>query len=260
MNLRRKLRSRLAAVGAALGLAAVLQITGPAQPVQQPAGEPLQPRTVYLTFDDGPSRNTAALLEVLREEEVPATFFVTLADRNDYPDAYAAMVREGHRVALHCSRHDYGQLYQSAESYRADLRELEAGLEEMGIPYERLVRLPGGSLNSEADPEVLREILTGLVRDGYTLFDWTVTSGDDGGDGQTVPVPAEEIVHTALERMGSQTSPVILLHDSDPFSTTPEAARQLIRELRDRGYRFGVLTDGTRPLVFARLWEELTGA
>ncbi|MEI3578713.1 MAG: hypothetical protein V8Q30_01210 [Acutalibacteraceae bacterium] len=32
---------------------------------------------------------------------------------------------------------------------------------------------------------------------------------------------------------------MILLHDSDPFSTTPEAARQLIRELRDRGYRFG---------------------
>ncbi|MEI3578712.1 MAG: hypothetical protein V8Q30_01205 [Acutalibacteraceae bacterium] len=64
------------------------------------------------------------------------------------------------------------------------------------------MRLPGGSLNAEADPEVLREILTGLSRDGYTLFDWTVTSGDDGGEGQPVPVPAEEIVRTALERMG----------------------------------------------------------
>ena len=55
------------------------------------------------------------------------------------------------------------------------------------------MRLPGGSLNAQADPRVLREILTGLSRDGYTVFDWTVTSGDDGGEGQPVPLAPEEI-------------------------------------------------------------------
>ncbi|MEI3578711.1 MAG: polysaccharide deacetylase family protein [Acutalibacteraceae bacterium] len=118
MNLRRKLRSRLAAVGAALGLprmggtqscrvlrpgaggrrhadlGAIMQAAAPVRPAGEPAGVP-QPRTVYLTFDDGPSRNTEAMLSVLREEEVPATFFVTLADWDDYSDAYAAMVRKG---------------------------------------------------------------------------------------------------------------------------------------------------------------------
>lgn len=64
------------------------------------------------------------------------------------------------------------------------------GCGELGIPYETLVRLPGGSLNAQADPQVLREILTGLSRDGYTVFDWTVTSGDDGGEGQPVPAAA----------------------------------------------------------------------
>ena len=259
MNPCRKLRSRLLAVAAMLTLGAVMQAAAPVRPAAEPAGVPLEPRTVYLTLDDGPSRNTEAILSVLREEEVPATFFVTLAEREDYPDAYAALCENGSRVALHCSVHDYDRLYESARSYREDLRELEAGLRELGIPYETLVRLPGGSLNAQADPQVLREILTGLSRDGYTVFDWTVTSGDDGGEGQPVPLAPEEIARTALERGEGQSSPVILLHDSHPFTTTPEAVRQIIRAYKARGYRFGVLTADTRPLVFSDWWDVLSG-
>lgn len=67
----------LLAVAAMLTLGAVMQAAAPSGlPLNLP-GVPLEPRTVYLTFDDGPSRNTEAILSVLREEEVPATFFVT---------------------------------------------------------------------------------------------------------------------------------------------------------------------------------------
>lgn len=259
MNPCRKLRSRLLAVAAMLTLGAIMQAAAPVRPAAESAGVPLEPRTVYLTFDDGPSRNTEAILSVLQEEKVPATFFVTLAEQEDYSDAYAALCENGSRVALHCSVHDYDRLYESARSYREDLRELEAGLRELGIPYETLVRLPGGSLNAQADPQVLREILTELSRDGYTVFDWTVTSGDDGGEGQPVPLPPEEIARTALARGEGQPSPVILLHDSHPFTTTPEAARQIIRAYKARGYRFGVLTADTRPLVFSDWWDVLSG-
>ena len=239
MNPCRKLRSRLLAVATMLTLGAIMQAAAPVRPAAEPAGVPLEPRTVYLTFDDGPSRNTEAILSVLREEEVPATFFVTLTEREDYSDAYAALCENGSRVALHCSVHDYDRLYESARSYREDLRELEAGLQELGIPYETLVRLPGGSLNTQADPQVLREILTGL--------------------GQPVPLPPEEIARNTLERREGQSSPVILLHDSYPFTTTPEAARQIIRAYKARGYRFGVLTADTRPLVFSDWWDVLSG-
>lgn len=259
MNPCRKLRSRLLAVAAMLALGAAMRLAAPARTAAGIAGVPLEPRTVYLTFDDGPSRNTQAILDVLREEEVPATFFVTLTEREDYPDAYAALCENGCKVALHCSAHDYDRLYESPRSYREDLRKLETGLQELGVPYERLVRLPGGSLNGQADPEVLREILTGLSRDGYTVFDWTVTSGDDGGDGQPVPLPPEEIARTALERGESQSSPVILLHDSYPFTTTPEAAQAIIRAYKAKGYRFGALTADTRPLVFSDWWDTLSG-
>lgn len=52
---------------------------------------------------------------------------------------------------------------------------------------------------------------------------------------------------------------MILLHDSYPFTTTPEAARQIIRAYKARGYRFGVLTADTRPLVFSDWWDVLSG-
>ena len=207
MNLYRKLRSRLLVVVAMLTMGAVMQSVQSSLPAAAAAPAPLEPRTVYLTFDDGPSRNTAAILKVLQEEGVPATFFVTLAEREQYPDAYATLCENGCRVALHCAHHDYSRLYQSPRSYRADLLELETGLQELGIPYERLVRLPGGSLNTRATPKTLEQILDGLKQDGYTIFDWTVTSGDDGAEGQSVPVPSETIVRTALERGRGQLLP-----------------------------------------------------
>ena len=69
----------------------------------------------------------------------------------------------------------------------------------------------------------------------------------------------EEIARNALERGEGQSSPVILLHDSHPFTTTPEAVRQIIRAYKARGYRFGVLTADTRPLVFSDWWDVLSG-
>lgn len=74
-----------------------------------------------------------------------------------------------------------------------------------------------------------------------------------------MPLPPEEIARNALERGEGQSSPVILLHDSYPFTTTPEAARQIIRAYKARGYRFGVLTADTRPLVFSDWWDVLSG-
>ena len=55
MNPCRKLRSRLLAVAAMLTLGAVMQAAAPVRPAAEPAGVPLEPRTVYLTFDDGPA-------------------------------------------------------------------------------------------------------------------------------------------------------------------------------------------------------------
>ena len=82
-------------------LLGVRAVSGPVQPIQQRESIPLTPKTVYLTFDDGPSRNTEAILKVLEEEGVQATFFVTLRDREEFPEAYREITDRGHTLALH---------------------------------------------------------------------------------------------------------------------------------------------------------------
>lgn len=74
-----------------------------------------------------------------------------------------------------------------------------------------------------------------------------------------MPAAAEEIAGTPWSAERGSPRPVILLHDSHPFTTTPEAVRQIIRAYKARGYRFGVLTADTRPLVFSDWWDALSG-
>ncbi len=259
MNIQRKFRMKarlLLFLGAFL--LGVRVVSGPVQPLGRQESIPLAPKTVYLTFDDGPSRNTEAILKVLEEEGVQATFFVTLRDREEFPDAYQAIADQGHTLALHCSQHDYSRLYQNSHTYRKDLGQLTAALDQMGVPYEKLVRLPGGSLNQEASPRTLEAILRQLDQDGYSCFDWNVSSGDDGEDGSPLPIPAEEIAERVARRSEGLLTPVVLLHDSYPFSTTPEATRQIIRHFKEEGYSFDVLTSESRPILFFSLWEQMT--
>ena len=68
-------------------------------------------KVVYLTFDDGPSDNTDALLDVLAEHNVKATFFVN--GYEGYEEALNRIVNEGHTLALHTYTHDYAHVYES---------------------------------------------------------------------------------------------------------------------------------------------------
>lgn len=68
----------------------------------------------------------------------------------------------------------------------------------------------------------------------------------------------EEIAEQVARRSEGMLTPVVLLHDSYPFSTTPEATRQIIHAFREKGYSFDVLTAESQPILFHDLWEGLT--
>ena len=78
---------------------------------------------IYLTFDDGPSSSTSKILDILKNENVKATFFVV-----NYSDYYSNMIKrivdEGHTIALHSYTHQYKIIYSSVESYYDDLYKL----------------------------------------------------------------------------------------------------------------------------------------
>ncbi len=82
-------------------------------------------KKIYLTFDDGPSRNTNRILDILKEYDVKATFFVVGKTDEESIKAYQRIVSEGHTLAMHSFSHKYAEVYASEESFIQDLEGYE---------------------------------------------------------------------------------------------------------------------------------------
>ena len=104
-------------------------------------------KTIYLTFDDGPSAYTGQLLDVLARSGVKATFFVTNLNP-EYQDLIGRAFREGHAIGVHTSSHNYAQIYQSKEAFYRDFLGMQEIIYEQTGSYTRLFRFPGGSSNT----------------------------------------------------------------------------------------------------------------
>lgn len=105
-------------------------------------------RQVYLTFDDGPSSNTDQILDILKEYDVKATFFVVGKTDERSVKAYQRIVDEGHTLAMHSYSHKYDEIYESKEAFAKDLNSLQEYLYETTGVWPRIYRFPGGSSNT----------------------------------------------------------------------------------------------------------------
>ena len=99
-------------------------------------------KVVYLTFDDGPTpNNTPRILEILKRNNIKATFFVI----GQNPDMYKQIVNEGHAIAIHTYSHEYKQVYASVDAFFADLYKLRDLIKEKTGVDPKVTRFPGGS-------------------------------------------------------------------------------------------------------------------
>mgnify|MGYP000998155761 FL=1 len=112
--------------------------------------KPVPEKWVCLTFDDGPSKTTPAVLDALNAAGVKATFFVVATGYNEkYLPLIADAAAAGHQIALHSASHEYSDIYQSADAYWQDIELLK----ERISPYANTaslhyLRFPGGSTNT----------------------------------------------------------------------------------------------------------------
>lgn len=191
-------------------------------------------RVIYLTFDDGPGRYTARLLDILKANDVKATFFVT--GMHDYADLIAREYKEGHSVGLHSFSHRYSEIYASSEAFWRDYDKIQAIVVEQTGVETKLMRFPGGSSNTMSDVD---GIMTRLAREagerGFTYFDWNVSSGDaDNAD------TAAEVFEQCKSGVEECRTAVVLCHDVK--EQTVNAMDDFIRWALDAGYVFKPLT------------------
>ena len=192
-------------------------------------------KTIYLTFDDGPSSHTARLLDVLKKYNVKVTFFVK---SSAYMDVLTRAVQEGHTVAIHTNSHDYSKIYTSDEAFMADLEAIQSKVKQYTGIKSMLTRFPGGSSNSVSSA-YNRGIMTRLTKKltelGYQYFDWNVDSNDAGG-AKTAKKVFENVTQGVAQRQNS----VVLQHDTQSFSV--DAVERIVAWGLCNGYTFAPLT------------------
>ena len=184
-------------------------------------------RKVYLTFDDGPSGNTNRILDILADYDVKATFFVVGKEEEQYQALYKRIVEEGHTLAMHSYSHKYNEIYQSVESYSADLSKLQEFLYDTTGVWCRYCRFPGGSSNTVSRVD-MHELIAYLDDQDMSYFDWNISSGDASNS----YVGPSEIVRNCTVNLRNFDEAIILMHDASDKNSTVEALPALIETIQ----------------------------
>jgi len=212
---------------------------------KQAVSNPVNPgnKVVYLTFDDGPSRYTSRLLEILDKYGVKATFFVT----DQFP-SYRHMIgetyRRGHTIALHTYKHNYASVYASEDAYYNDLYTIRDIVVQQTGFSPTIVRFPGGTSNT-VSRKYCRGIMSTLAQTiayhGFHYCDWNVSSGDAGG-AKTMSA----VYNNVISGIQKHSVSIVLQHDITSHSV--EAVDHIIFWGLEHGYTFLPMSE-TTPMV-----------
>lgn len=185
-------------------------------------------KVVYLTFDDGPSRNTDRILDVLKENRVKATFFTV--GKENYDDEYKRIVAEGHTIGMHSYSHDYGLIYSSVEAFDKDFNKISDHIENITGVKPTLYRFPGGSSNTVSD--IPMEMFIRYLNDRNIIYyDWNALAGDAEGK----EISADDMIDRIIQDVKKYDVSVVLLHDTNVLDTTVDMLPELIKRLRALG-------------------------
>lgn len=197
------------------------------------------PGTIYLTFDDGPNAGTTnVILDILKEEDVKATFFVT---NNGPDDLIKREYDEGHTVALHTSTHNYASLYASDEAFYQDLKGVQDRVKRITGETSMIIRFPGGSSNTVSrkySPGIMSRLTQSTLAKGYKYYDWNLSSGDAGGTTE-----ASGVYNNVIRGLKKERANMVLMHDIKTY--TRDALRQIIKFGKENGYKFEKITMDT---------------
>ena len=177
-------------------------------------------KTVYLTFDDGPTEKvTRKILEVLKNEKVKASFFCVGKNVEKYPDLFACIKAEGHAVGNHTNTHLNGWK-TNKKQYLEDVEEADK------LIKSNLFRPPYGKLNWRSKKDLQRK---------YKIVMWDVAGGDFDPY-----LSIKDVVKNIINNVNPGS--IVVLHDNQKFmAKTVEALPIIIKELKAKKYRFGLI-------------------
>jgi len=203
-----------------------------------------EPKTVYLTFDDGPSKRTAEILDILKKENIKATFFIIGKEGNKEKDLMRRIVEEGHTIGIHTYSHVYESIYSSVENYLEDFHKTYKLIVDTTGVRPEVFRFPGGSINPY-NARYYEEIIAEMMRRGFTYYDWNASSGD-----ANARAAANSVYNNTIQSSGDKDRIILLMHDSISKTYTVAALPGIIEYYKAKGFRFERITNDVSPIAF----------
>jgi peptidoglycan/xylan/chitin deacetylase (PgdA/CDA1 family) len=195
-------------------------------------------KTIYLTFDDGPSSNiTPKLIKLLKDNNVHATFFIVGYEAKDNEKLVKEEYDNGNCIGIHTYTHDYTQIYASKSAFMSDFNKTKAILKKITGETPTVCRMPGGSNNGYCNAALGRSIVKELRSQGFKVTDWVASYGDS----TVKPTKASTLAHRAIKEIKWYDSPIILAHDSSEKETSYEATKTLIKHFKKKNYAFSTV-------------------
>lgn len=180
-------------------------------------------KRIALTFDDGPdAKNTNKILDILKEEQVTATFFLVGERVGHYPRVVKRIYNEGHLIANHSHSHQDLESLTNEEIVNLELHPTSKAVERLTGFYPNIMRPPYGALRIDS-VEYLNDTGWKIVRWSLDTFDWDNTRNKP-----------QEIINRVLDQ--HHPNAIILMHCNGP--ATINALPGVIQVLRDLGYCF----------------------
>ena len=207
-----------------------------------------KPGKIVLTFDDGPDPVwTPQILDILKEKNVKAAFFIVGENGQANPTLLKRIVDEGHEIGDHSFTHpNLGEVPDRITDL--ELNATQRLIESVTGRSTRLFRAPYfGDAEPRTPDEVVPTVIAqnlGYISVGLHLDpdDWKLTNDD--GSRHTADQIVDELLQQSAITDPEERGSVILLHDSGgDRSATVEALPRLIDELRSRGYDFTTISD-----------------
>jgi cellulose synthase/poly-beta-1,6-N-acetylglucosamine synthase-like glycosyltransferase/peptidoglycan/xylan/chitin deacetylase (PgdA/CDA1 family) len=219
----------------------------------QPESRSIPDKTIALTFDDGPSDEwSEKVLAVLRENQVPGTFFVVGSMVARYPGVVADMVAQGNEIGVHTFTH-VDLSYQSDSRIQRELNQTQLALAGAAGINSTLFRAPYSS-ETDAIDDYSYPVYQRVGELGYT----TVFVDDDSQDWQKPGVA--KIIANATPADGKGAS--VLFHDAGgDRSETLEALGTYIQDMKAKGYTFTTVSgalgqpSANRAVTGAEKWQ-----
>lgn len=199
-------------------------------------------KVIYLTFDDGPSyKVTDRVLDILKENEVQATFFLIGNQIEGREDVVKRIYDEGNSIGLHTYTHKFNRIYCNEDKFIQEMIDCRNEINKVVGISPNIIRFPGGSCK-----HLSKSYLKKLHDNNFKIYDWNL----DSTDGLYPKLSSDKLYRRAIKGSEDLPNAILLMHCTDMHKNTCKVLPKIIKYYKEQGYEFKTITEDTPELYF----------